>query len=126
MKREIKMRTKLILFTGFVAAGLLTANLVFAQSAQTVARTGKAVNATDIQFEDPVQLQADGELVKVDQPGFACPSFADMDGDGLKDLLVGQFDGGKIKVYRNLGKQGFADGEWLQAEGQTAEVPGVW
>ncbi len=49
-----------------------------------------------------------------------------MNGDGLKDLLVGQFAGGKIKVYHADGKSGFGKGEWLQAEGKTAEVPGVW
>ena len=28
---------------------------------------------------------------------------ADFDGDGLKDLLVGQFGHGKLRIYRNSG-----------------------
>ena len=43
-----------------------------------------------------------------------------------KDLVVGQFNGGKMKVYRNLGGGKLAEGEWLEADGEIAEVPGVW
>jgi hypothetical protein len=49
-----------------------------------------------------------------------------VDGDGKKDLLVGQFNKGKIQVFKNLGGGKFAAGDWLKAEGQVAEVPGVW
>jgi hypothetical protein len=41
-------------------------------------------------------------------------------------LLVGQFNGGKIRVYRNLGDGKFAPGDWLKADGAVAEIPGVW
>ena len=47
-------------------------------------------------------------------------------GDGKKDLLVGQFSGGKIRVYRNLGDGKLAAGDWLKADGAVAEIPGVW
>lgn len=82
-----------------------------------------------VEFQDPVRMKGGGEAVRVEAPGYACPSWADIDGDGKKDLLVGQFRGGKIKVYRNLGGDGvpmLAAGEWLEAEGKPAEVPGVW
>ena len=55
-----------------------------------------------------------------------CPCWADIDGDGKKDLLVGQFNGGKIRVYKNLGDGKLAAGEWLKADGAVAEIPGVW
>jgi len=77
-------------------------------------------------FSEPVRLKAGGEFVRVEAPGWACPSWYDVDGDGRKDLVVGQFRGGKMKVYRGLGKGELAPGEWLQAEGEVAEVPGVW
>ena len=77
-------------------------------------------------FHAPVRLKAAEQFVKVDYPGYASPCFADVTGDGLGDLLVGQFDGGKIKVYENLGDGEFGAGKWLRAEGQIAEVPGVW
>jgi hypothetical protein len=78
------------------------------------------------QFQKPIRLEADGMPVRVESPGYAAPCWADLDGDGRKDLLVGQFRGGKICVYRNLGDGKLASGKWLKAEGAVAEVPGVW
>lgn len=78
------------------------------------------------EFRPPVRLMADGNPVRVDSPGWACPCWADIDGDGKKDLLVGQFSGGKIRVYKNLGDGKLAAGDWLKADGAVAEIPGVW
>jgi len=80
----------------------------------------------DAAFEAPVRLTADGVPVRVESPGYAAPCWADIDGDGKKDLLVGQFNGGKIHVHKNLGDGKLAPSQWLQAEGAVAEVPGVW
>jgi hypothetical protein len=78
------------------------------------------------EFQAPVRLKAGGVPIRVEAPGYAAPCWADVDGDGKKDLLVGQFRQGKIRVYKNLGSGKFADGAWLQAGGKAAEVPGVW
>src|SRR5258707_15611737 len=78
------------------------------------------------EFEPPTRLMADGVPVRVEAPGYACPCWADIDGDGKKDLLVGQFRGGKIHVHKNLGDGKLAPSQWLMAEGTAAEVPGVW
>ena len=78
------------------------------------------------EFEPPVRLKADGVAVRVESPGYAAPCWADGDGDGKKDLLVGQFNKGKIRLFKNLGEGKLAGGVWLEAEGQVAEVPGVW
>lgn len=77
-------------------------------------------------FEPPVRLAAAGEPIRVESPGYAAPSWHDVDGDGKKDLVVGQFREGKIAWYRNLGKGSFAARAWLQAGGKDAVVPGVW
>src|SRR5262249_25082704 len=67
------------------------------------------------EFERPVRLIADGAPIRVESPGYAAPCYFDIDGDGKKDLLVGQFNQGKIKVHKNLGGGKFAAGTWLQA-----------
>jgi hypothetical protein len=77
-------------------------------------------------FQPPVRLKADGVPVRVESPGYAAPCWADIDGDGKKDLLIGQFHGGKIRVHKNLGDGKLAPAQWLKAEGAVAEVPGVW
>jgi hypothetical protein len=71
-------------------------------------------------------MKADDGAARVESPGYAAPCWADIDGDGKKDLLVGQFNQGKIRVFKNLGAEKLAAGEWLQAAGTVAEVPGVW
>jgi len=90
-----------------------------------IAVGGLAVGSSD-EFQPPIRIMADGIPVRVESPGWACPCWADIDGDGIKDLLVGQFNGGKIRVYKNLGDGKLAAGDWLKADGAVAEIPGVW
>ena len=78
------------------------------------------------EFQPPVRLTADGVPVRAESPGYAAPCWADIDGDGKKDLLVGQFHGGKIHFCKNLGDGKLAKAQWLKAEGAVAEIPGVW
>jgi hypothetical protein len=82
--------------------------------------------ADEPRFHPPVRLQAGGAPMRVEPPGYAAPCLADLDGKGKMDLLVGQFNGGKIQVFKGLGGGKFAKGTWLQAAGKFAEIPGVW
>ena len=84
------------------------------------------LSAGAVEFAAPVRMQAGGEPVRVERPGYAAPCWADIDGDGKKDLLVGQFNGGKIRVFKNRGDAKLDAGDWLQVDGKAAEVPGVW
>src|SRR5688572_27585384 len=55
----------------------------------------------------PTRIEAAGKPIDV-EVGHAAPFLADFDGDGRKDLLVGQFGAGKLRVYRNVGTTGQA------------------
>ena len=79
-----------------------------------------------VQFAAPVRMQAGGEVIKVEAPGYAFPCWADVDGDGVPDLVVGQFKGGKMRVFKNLGGGRLAPGRWLEVDGNPAQIPGVW
>jgi hypothetical protein len=50
----------------------------------------------------PVRVHAAGKAIDTDV-GHAAPLYVDFDGDGVKDLLVGQFGDGILWVYRNVG-----------------------
>ena len=77
------------------------------------------------EFEDPVRLKAGGKPIQVVSPGYAAPCLADIDGDGKKELLVGQFHGGRISVYKHKEGIEFEKGKLLMAGGKVAEVAGM-
>lgn len=80
-------------------------------------------------FEAPVRLLAAGEPVAVDAPGYACPTLVDLDGDGLRDLVVGQFKDGKMHRFLNVGTKEapeYGEGDYVMTGDEPALVPGVW
>jgi len=82
------------------------------------------------EFESPVRVRAGADFVSVDPPGFACPTMADVDGDGMQDLVVGQFHQGHLQFCKNVATEGesprFAAAEWIKSGDERAIVPGVW
>ena len=54
------------------------------------------------ELSPPVRLEAAGKPIDTDV-GHAAPFVADFDGDGVKDLLVGQFGEGLLWIYKNVG-----------------------
>ena len=78
------------------------------------------------EFNAPVQLKGGEQLIKTQSPGYAAPCLHDLDGDGKKDLLVGQFASGYIHTFKGLGDGKFTKGEMLEVEGKPVKIPGVW
>ena len=78
------------------------------------------------EFQPPIRLKTGDTAIRVESPGYAAPCWADLKGNGKKQLLVGQFNEGKIRVFEQVSAENFRPGEWLRAEGNVAEVPGVW
>lgn len=81
---------------------------------------------SDAELLPPVQVKAGDAPINVDSPGHSAPFYADVDGDGVKDLLVGQFSGGKCRIYKNTGTDAAPKLDkfvYLQAGGGEAKVP---
>ncbi len=77
-------------------------------------------------FQKPVRLKA-ADLFIDSGPQWAHsgPCLHDVDGDGRRDLLVGDFSG-QFRLYRNVGtdrEPKFAASELLMAGGAVAKVP---
>ncbi len=73
----------------------------------------------------PFRVTAGGQPIDTDV-GHAAPIMADFDGDGVPDLLVGQFGNGRLRIYRNEGSNTlpkFRARGWFRAEGAFGEVP---
>lgn len=73
----------------------------------------------------PFRVEADGKPIDV-EVGHAAPFFADVDGDGKPDLLVGQFGDGKLRVYHNDGdakRPAFGNFTWFKAGADLGVVP---
>ena len=77
------------------------------------------------ELSPPVLLEADGKPIDT-EVGHAAPFYGDFDGDKVPDLLVGQFGGGKLKVYRNEGTAAapvFKNMTWFKAGADLGVVP---
>jgi hypothetical protein len=77
-------------------------------------------------FHSPIRLAAeDGIIDSGSSWGHSGPWVVDVDGDGVQDLVVGDFSG-RFRFYRNTGtnqKPQYAKGVNLQAGGVDAQVP---
>jgi hypothetical protein len=85
---------------------------------------GAALAQTPV-FDPPVAIQANGADINTGYGGNASPFIVDWDGDSLQDLLLGQFDGGRVRFYRNVGANYspvFDAFAYLQADGVDISV----
>src|SRR5437763_5232237 len=77
------------------------------------------------ELQQPCKVMAGKEPIDV-EVGHAAPFFADITGDGVKDLLVGQFGEGKLRIYKDIGSKTdprFDKYEWFKAGAEVGKVP---
>ena len=78
------------------------------------------------ELRPPVRVEAGQGPIDVGGIGYAAPFYGDLDGDGVCDLLVGEFSKGRMRAYKNHGtdaKPVFKEHEQFQAGGEDARVP---
>ena len=76
-------------------------------------------------FHPGVKLEAGGEAIDI-RVGHLVPHAADWNGDGLLDLVVGQFDGGLVRLYLNEGTANeprLGESSFLEAGGAQISLP---
>jgi hypothetical protein len=81
--------------------------------------------AAGTSFEPPFRVCDAKGPIDVDV-GHAAPLFTDFDGDGLPDLLVGQFGEGKLRIYKNVGTRAaprFDGFTWFKTGEEEGKVP---
>ncbi len=78
-------------------------------------------------MQEGVLLEANGKTIDVDI-GHLVPCVTDWNNDGKKDLIVGQFSGGKIRLYLNTNHgtdsdPKFKNFSYLHAGGKEISLP---
>lgn len=78
------------------------------------------------ELKPPVRIEAGGKPIDTGGIGYAAPFYGDFDGDGVRDLLVGEFSQGRMRVFKNHGtdaKPVFKDHKFFEAGDALATVP---
>lgn len=89
-----------------------------------LALVGLLAYAQAPRFIGPTYILDSG--VPIDVGYYGSPFIYDWDGDGKKDLIVGQFTGGYIRFYRNIGTDPeplFSGYQFLYASGSQITLP---
>ena len=109
-----------------VLSGMAIPLVIFTSAmASTIADPGPWQSASGLpELAEPFAILADGDSISVDI-GHAAPFVYDFNKDGRKDLIVGQFGGGKARIYLNHGTDSepeFDGFTYLQAAGEDATM----
>ncbi len=81
---------------------LCTSSIVAVSTASPFGPPARAGLASDADLAPPVRLEAGGKPIDTEE-SHAAPFVGDFDGDGVRDLLVGQYGDGALWIFRNVG-----------------------
>ncbi|HEY3320028.1 MAG TPA: hypothetical protein VGP72_06160 [Planctomycetota bacterium] len=76
------------------------------------------------EFQPGVKVEAGGKPIDM-EIGHLVPVVVDWNGDGKKDLIVGRFSGGEIRLYLNQGTDAapvFGDFTLMEAGGKPIKL----
>src|SRR4051794_7533692 len=77
------------------------------------------------ELASPIQILVGTKPLDVEREGHSAPEVGDFNGDGLRDLLVGQYDQGRLRIYLNTGTNQaprFDDFAWFVAGDEPGRV----
>ncbi len=93
-------------------------------SARTERDVTDRIVAGEPRLREGIKIKAAGKVIDI-EIGHLVPCVTDWNSDGKKDLIVGQFKNGAIRLYLNEGTDTepvFGDYSFLQAGGKTIKL----
>jgi hypothetical protein len=102
---------------------ILSFILVSCKKSEPIPESERAPLA-ETNFQKGIKLEANGKVINI-EVGHLVPCVNDWNSDGKKDLVVGQFSSGAIRLYLNQGtdtKPVFNDFSFLHADGKQIKL----
>jgi FG-GAP repeat len=104
---------------------IVSAILLLAGMALLAAAPRQSADAVAEELAAAVPVEADGQPIVIDD-FLVFPAVGDLDGDGRKDLLVGQQKDGRLRVFRNVGTDArpvFGKPAWFDETVPDGRIP---
>ena len=83
------------------------------------------LQAEKLSFTSPKLLKNTQGTIRSHEPACNSPAWGDVTGDKHPDLILGEINGGRIRIYPGNKNRKLGEATWLQTDGKIAEVPGI-